>query len=273
MTTPKCAVSDTKDWCGTFDKLPGDLVEAALTLLYKKNITPLIPWGSLLFRRLNVPKVLLDFQFLVPDELLSSASDMVSTTMHLPLTSPPSLLVETQGDLITKGRLHRLTRAATLGSVQFLHLVPLSFAGPFLPSELTEERHETYTLSIPRPSAVYASLLRIIASCPRGDCPTRRSLGAELELLVNYHLLGLPMGYRVPAEDDDEAWDALDLDGRAERAVCTVRGWGVEGEWREGEGWMQDALVSILRGTGDIDYLPWTDRSTMTSPRSQYHLC
>lgn len=41
-----------------FDRLPTDLVEEALTLLSQQNI-PLIPWGSLLYRSLNVPQYLL----------------------------------------------------------------------------------------------------------------------------------------------------------------------------------------------------------------------
>ncbi len=40
-----------------FDQLPSDLVEAALAMLSKDEI-PLIPWGSLLYRSMDVPKVL-----------------------------------------------------------------------------------------------------------------------------------------------------------------------------------------------------------------------
>ena len=178
--------------------------------------------------------------------------------MGLPLVSPPSLLAKTEGELVTKARLHRLTCAPVFGDAQYLHLLPLSIAD-FHPSELVEERHPSYSLLVPRQSAVYACIMRIMAAYPRGTSSTgiRGSLGSELELLVNYNLLELPLGYRTPDGDDDEAWQELDIDGRVDKAVCVLRNWGVEGEWREGEEWMQDALIAILRGFGaSIEYLP-----------------
>lgn len=176
--------------------------------------------------------------------------------MQLPLTLPPSLLLKTEGDLISKGRLHRLTRNTEPGSVQYLHLLPLSFAG-FEPSEWTTDRHPSYTVFVPRPSAAYAAILRIMASYPRQG-PVRLSLEAEVELLLDYHFLDLQLGYIDP--DDDEARTALDVDSRVEKAVCTVRNWGADGEWRDGEEWMGDALIALLRDSGDPDYLPWNGR-------------
>ncbi|KAI0089704.1 hypothetical protein BDY19DRAFT_888854 [Irpex rosettiformis] len=245
----------TKHYDDPFDQLSGDLVETALAMLSKADI-PLIPWGSLLYRSLGVPKVLLHYQFFVPDELLDLASSIISAT-HLPLTPPPPLLVDTVGDLITKGYLHRLTHATVPGAVQYLHLLPLSFAG-FRTSELVEEHHPSYTLSVPRPSAVYACLLRIMASYPRRNSPVRGYLEAELELLVNYHLIDLQIGYLD--SEDEESWDALGMDAKVENAACTVSSWGAAGEWRCGEEWMGDALVAIIRGNGDVGELPWTDQ-------------
>lgn len=184
--------------------------------------------------------------------------------MHLPLSSPPPLLAYMEGDLVTKGRLHRLTRSTAQEDVQYLNLLPLSFGG-LLPSELSEQRFKTYSLFVPRQSAVYACILRILATYPRSNSPVRESLTAELELLINYNLLELPLGYRTPDDDDDDRDDdqrygLSDMDERVEKAVSTVRNWGAVGEWRDGEEWMQDTLIAILRGSGDIDYLPWSTR-------------
>ncbi|KAI0808918.1 hypothetical protein BC629DRAFT_1282336 [Irpex lacteus] len=234
-----------------FDQLPSDLVEAALAMLSKDDI-PLIPWGSLLYRSMDVPKVLTHFQFLVPDELLDVASRKVSS-MRLPLTQPPSLLLKREGDLISKGFPHRLSRETTLGSVQYLHLLPLSFAG-FQPSEWTEHHQKAYTICMPRLSAVYAALFRILASYRRKG-HVCSSLTAELELLVNCDLLGLSLGYHVP--EDDKGWDEPNMRAREKNAVCMLRNWATGGEWRDGEEWVGDALVAIVRGSGDLDYLPW----------------
>ena len=190
--------------------------------------------------------------------------------MHLPLSPPPPLLAYMEGVLVTEGRLHRLTRSTAQEDAQYLNLLPLSFGG-FLPSELNEQRFNTYNLFVPRQSAVYACILRIIATYPRSNSPVRGSLTAELELLINYNLLKLPLGYRTPDddnggadddddEDDDEGQGLSDLNERVEKAVCTVRNWGAVGEWRDGEEWMQDTLIAIIRGSGDIDYLPWSTR-------------
>lgn len=139
--------------------------------------------------------------------------------MRLPLTQPPSLLLKQEGDLISKGFLHRLIRETTLGSVQYLHLLPLSFAG-FQPSEWTGHHQKAYNICMPRPSAVYAALFRMLVSYRRKG-RVRSSLIAELELLVNYHLLGLSLGYCVP--EDDEGWDEPDMRAREKKAVCMLR--------------------------------------------------
>ncbi len=171
--------------------------------------------------------------------------------MRLPFTQPPSLLLKQEDNLISKGFLHRLTRKTTPGSVQYLHLLFLSFAG-FQPSEWTEHHQKAYIIRMPWPSAVYAALFRMLTSYRRKD-RVRSSLIAELELLVNYHLLGLSLGYRVP--EDDEGWDESDMDVREEKVVCMVRNWTADGEWRDGEEWMGDALVlvtwTICPGTVD----------------------
>jgi hypothetical protein len=57
--------------------------------------------------------------------------------------------------------------------------------------------------------------------------------------------------------DDDEVCAALEVDRRFDDALRIVQGWGCNLMWREGEEWMGDALAAIVKGWGDIDYLPW----------------
>ncbi|KAI0681793.1 hypothetical protein BC835DRAFT_1486575 [Cytidiella melzeri] len=152
--------------------------------------------------------------------------------MHLPLT----LLLKTEGDLIVKCYLYRLTQGTTLGAVQYLHLFPASFTG-YTPSELIQDPHSSYALLVPRPSAVYAAILRLMASYPRRNSPVCMSLKCELELLINYNLLDLQMGYVDP--DDEARVVELEFDRRIDEAMRTLRsharagsGGTANGGWR-----------------------------------------
>jgi hypothetical protein len=176
------------------------------------------------------------------------------TALHLPATPPPTLLLKTSGDLISKGRLYRLTRSSEPGIVQYLHLLPASFVGYTQP-ELVVQHYSSYTISVPRASAVYASIIRLMATYPRSNWPVRTTLCAELEMYFNHHLLGLPAG-SLKCETDEE-WAALEIDRRMIEAVCQIRTWGINEEWRTGEEWIEDALVAIAKERGDIEYLPW----------------
>jgi len=46
------------------------------------------------------------------------------------------------------------------------------------------------------------------------------------------------------------------MDKRLEKVYFTVIGWGCDGEWRQGEEWIGDALAANARGTADLSCLP-----------------
>lgn len=72
-------------------------------------------------------------------------------------------------------------------------------------------------------------------------------------MLIHYNLLDVQSGYVEPGE---QSWKDLEMDRRINSAVQSVQKWGMDGEWREGEEWMEDALVALLRGDGIIEALP-----------------
>ncbi|KAI0724635.1 hypothetical protein C8T65DRAFT_723847 [Cerioporus squamosus] len=72
-------------------------------------------------------------------------------------------------------------------------------------------------LYIPRPSTVYAGILRMMRKY-RLLCPERYRLQSDLELLVNYNLLGLDRGF---AADEDR--EAFGMDQRIQHAVERIR--------------------------------------------------
>ena len=85
-------------------------------------------------------------------------------------------------------------------------------------------------------------------------CATRTVLASDLSELVSYDFLNLQGGYIDPG--DDALWKELDIDGRIERAVALVHQWSLDGEWREGEEWIGEALVGVIDGSVDISCLP-----------------
>ncbi|KAL1706096.1 hypothetical protein EV121DRAFT_269363 [Schizophyllum commune] len=131
-----------------------------------------------------------------------------------------------------------------------IHLVPASLPG-YTEDELepTPLDGTTATLYVPRPSAVYAGILRMMLKY-RKFCSERYKLQSDLELLVYYNLLGLE---KMSAGDDIED---SEFEQRSEEAAERIRGWGRAGQWREGEEWMEDALIGIVKGEKDLATLP-----------------
>jgi hypothetical protein len=178
--------------------------------------------------------------------------------MGLPLTPPPPLSLKTNGDFFSKPHLHRITLSTALSSVQFLMLYPRSFPA-FIPSEpisappLTSlTSPQCHTILHPAQAAVYASILRIMLAYPR-YCSTWRVLNSDLSELIGYNLYDLQIGY--VDIDDEELCQELEVDWRVDvDALQTVKG---DGKRRDGEEWMGDALAAVVKGWGEIDYLPW----------------
>ncbi|KAK0464606.1 uncharacterized protein EV420DRAFT_1517157, partial [Desarmillaria tabescens] len=120
--------SDTKSHkedISPFSLPPETLVEGALWRLNRAGII-VTEWRTLLYRRMNVPLVVCDFSYIVPDDKLQEASEILAS-MGLPLSVPDSLYVATGGDLFSKALLHRITLSAQLGPARFILLHPSSF--------------------------------------------------------------------------------------------------------------------------------------------------
>ncbi|KAL1762251.1 hypothetical protein FB107DRAFT_199389 [Schizophyllum commune] len=224
-----------------------EIVRRALRRLSEH--THLILWGALLDWRMSVPRIQKHFTFLVPDDKLDILSAAL-TQMGLPLTTLPNHLTNNEGDFLRRSRLHRVTQATDCYRLQCIHLVPASLPG-YTEDELepTPLDGTTATLYVPRPSAVYAGILRMMLKY-RKFCSERYKLQSDLELLVYYNLLGLK---KMSAGDDIED---SEFEKRSEEAAERIRGWGRAGQWREGEEWMEDALVGIVKGEKDMATLP-----------------
>ena len=204
--------------------------------------------------------LLQDFTFLVPDEDIEKLSAML-ITMHLPLATLPSYVVSSEGDLLRLGRLHRVSRHTDPFGIQCLHLMPASLP-EYTDNELEPIQSSVTSVMLyaPRPSAVYAGILRMMRKY-RMHCSERYRLQSDLELLVNYNLLGLEKGFAVEAD-----FEALGMDQRVETAVERIRGWGKAGEWRTGEEFVEDLLVAVVRGDVDIGDLPALDHTENKKP-------
>ena len=164
-----------------------------------------------------------------------------------------------EGDIHTKAIHHRLTRSSAPAWAQHFVLYPTSFVSLnpeevypapsiYLPSE-TE-------ILIPRPSAVYAWILRTMLKYPRLG-RVRTKLASDLSELVDYHLFQVEEGF-VDFDRNPERWKELGMDGRKANALKVVQQWTLNHEWREGEEWLGDALVAIVSEEGDIDHLPYS---------------
>lgn len=180
------------------------------------------------------------------------------TNLGLPLSTPDPFLIATEGDFYSKAILHRLTESTKNGSVRYIALYSSSLIS-FTPPELslfTACTHERFTgiktlpveVLVPRPSAVYASLMRLLYQCPRGNS-TRSTLQSDLSQLIMHHLYGMSDFVGDTEESNEIDWDVVG-------AMAAVKTWSLEGEWREGEEWMGDALSTVVIGKGDLEWLP-----------------
>ncbi|PPR02497.1 hypothetical protein CVT24_002046 [Panaeolus cyanescens] len=239
------------------DEEPAWVVDIALQALQDSGIEP-AEWGALLYRRMGVPITIKDYFYLIPDDNITAASDIL-TSLGLPLSKPSRLHMLSEGDMAAKGIHHRISRSTLPSSVSHIVLYPLSFS-TVLPSELERRpplhissSYRCPTIMVPRRTATYASLIRMMSRYSQ-HCATRTLLSSDLSELVGYDLLSLEGGYVDP--EDSAEWERLDIDGRIQRAVALVRQWSWEEEWREGEQWIGDALAWIVEGTADIANLP-----------------
>ncbi|KDQ24263.1 hypothetical protein PLEOSDRAFT_1113730 [Pleurotus ostreatus PC15] len=229
---------------------PEALVEQATQKLLSAGIQ-LIEFRYQLYRRMGVPAGVLNLCYLVEDDQLDEASNIVAR-LGLPLTHPLSTNANTEGKFVTLSRLHRITASTTPDSQRFLQLLPASFAG-LAPSDLIPSLSPSKpSIRIPRESAVYACLIRIIALSPRHD-PTRVQALSDLGMLAMHHIYGMD-GY---SDEDDNL--APDDDPTIQGALARVREWTWNGEWRVGEEWIGDLLYAYVEGTYQDAYLPWCD--------------
>ncbi len=158
----------------------------------------------------------------------------------------------TEGKFVTLSRLHRITASTAPDSQRFLQLLPASFAG-LAPSDLIPSPTPSKTtIRIPRESAVYACLIRVIALSPRHD-PTRVQALSDLAMLTMYHLYGMD-GYNEEEDDLD-----ADEDPAVQDALARVREWTWNRAWRVGEEWIGDLLYGYVEGTYRDAYMPWSD--------------
>ncbi|KAJ7180718.1 hypothetical protein C8R46DRAFT_985746 [Mycena filopes] len=240
------------------DKDPIEVLDIALSRLQAVGIK-LIEWQDLVYRRMNVPAIIKNYSYLVPDALVAQASQVLSD-LGLPLSPPTQFETSVYGDFAVRGHSHRITQSTSSGRVQHLIIYPQSFAA-LADCEL-ETKPPSHTTSsrcsavlVPTASAVYASILRLMLRYNESH-PTMYELRSQVSELIGYHLLGMSDGYI----QDDEEWERRNVDGRISDAVHLVRSWGVDQVWRDGEEWMGDALAEVIR-TGHIENLPHKPRT------------
>ena len=178
----------------------------------------------------------------------------------LGLLSAPDfkLLNKTEGEFELKASFFELNEPATLGQTQRLALYPSSFCS-FFDNELTTEQRQ-YTVSrestilVPKPSAVYASMIRMMATYPE-YCVERTILCSDLSELINHHLYGLDEDTLDTEEEDfDEKYE---MSRRLSDADSVVRTWTGGNEWRPEEEWIGDVMDALVRGCAIYEALPW----------------
>lgn len=203
--------------------------------------------------------ILQDFSYVVPDEDLTRASDILAG-MGLPLSPPWDLLCKVEGDIYTKGTRHRLSRSSAPADVQHLVLYPASFVS-LNPEELYTATSihfgrslSTIKVLVPRPSAVYGWILRMMLKYPR-YCSVRTVLDSDLSELVSYHLLDVQEGYVNP-DENPELWEELRMEGRMSSACEVVKQWTQNREWRDGEEGFGELLEGVISGAVEIGDLP-----------------
>lgn len=220
----------------------------------------LVEWRAVLYRKMQVPIIPKNFSYIVDDNVIDRASDALNK-LGLPLCIADPFLIAVEGDLYSKAILHRLTESTNIGAVRYIALYPSSFVS-FNPSDLETSTYcnhikpEELDISpidvfIPRPSAAFASLFRLLLQYPKGTA-TRSIIQSDLAMLIRYHLYHethLKCSDYGNKEPSGERQDVAN-------AVALVRVWSIEGQWRKGEEWMGDALASLVAGTGEIVWLP-----------------
>ncbi|KAI1797428.1 hypothetical protein LXA43DRAFT_877825 [Ganoderma leucocontextum] len=236
---------------------PEELVDKALKTLQDAGIQ-LIEWLSLLHRRMNVPVIIKDFHYLVPDEQLDIASELLARVGYLPRSRPPPFLVRTGGDFYTKARMFRVTQYTSLALAQHLVLYPASLAA-YSPLDLSPAPRTTSlsqplckTVLVPSQAAVYSSILRSMQRYSRFDS-ARIFLQSDLSQLVDYNLYGLDCGYIDT--DDDELCEELEVDRRVKDATSLVEEWRCTGALRDQA--IGDALVNVVSGRWTVEDVPW----------------
>ncbi|KAK0449197.1 hypothetical protein EV421DRAFT_1780524 [Armillaria borealis] len=224
---PNPTVKSQKEDISPFSLPPETLVDFVLLLLNETAGIILTEWRTLLYRRMNVPLVPCHFSYIVPDNRLQQASEIL-TSMGLPLSLPDPLYA------------------------RFILLYPSSFCH-FSPSELESVDQPLFgsdklsvPLNVPTVSATYASLVRTAAVYKRSD-PARKTLLSELAQLALYNLYDGDYGKGFEDEDEDE-----DDEREIQQAVAVVRGW----TWNAGEEWIGDALAEVV-ATSAYGNLPW----------------
>ncbi|KAL7279983.1 hypothetical protein ACG7TL_006394 [Trametes sanguinea] len=239
---------------------PEELVDKALRALQDAGIQ-LIEWLSLLHRRMNVPLIIRDFHYLVPDDQLNLTQKLLSEGQGLPRSIVPSLLLNTSGDFYAKASMYRVARYTSVALAQHIVLYPASIAS-YAPTELELQPRLTSlshplcrTVLVPKPPAVYASTLRMMRSYNR-YAPTRIALESQLSELIGYHLYGLEGGYVNP--DDDDLCEELGVDQRVEAAAHIVEEWRTTDQLRDEDGWVADALADIVSGKRTVEDVPWS---------------
>jgi hypothetical protein len=150
------------------------------------------------------------------------------------------------------GRSHCIGQSKIISALEYCLVVyPLSFAA-FHSCEISEQPvqysklHRCSHILVPRPSAVYASLMRMMLRYPKNLIELR----ADIAQLILYHLMGHTLE-TVSDEDDEE-----DENKRADAAVQTVQEWSARKEWGNGEEWMGDALCGLVRGDRVMRFPP-----------------
>lgn len=200
-----------------------------------------------------------NFHYLVPDAEFARASKILEEDEGLLLSIPPRLLLWAGGDFYSKAKMHRVTLDTSLAFAQHLVLYPASFPA-YLPSELERKPRTTAlvhplcaTVLVPSPPAVYAGILRMMRSYTLCD-PARKTLESDLSELIGYNLYELMDGY---VHDGDE--ERLEVGRRVADAVRVVQGWQRNGELRDEDGWIAEALEDVVSGKLDMGDIPWAE--------------
>ncbi|MCJ1465692.1 hypothetical protein MMC07_004311 [Pseudocyphellaria aurata] len=225
-------------------------VQNLIAGLATKGIT-VTEWGSVLLSRLDVPVSIVDYDFLVADDLLEAACSFTEEQGYGSIESPP-ILLDMYGKWETVAR-----HFDCFG--QRVNLFPASFAG-FRADELITVSLDLGHLTPAMPVTVLttkvaplaASFVRNISRIPRRD-RLRSRLLHDLVQVLSYNLFDMSYegDYMVLGEETQE-----DIDRQITRGLNLFR--KLEG-WRDDEMWIADALEAIVHGKGHYDDLPASD--------------